>query len=474
VAAVSWFGVFRLDGGWTHLLAWAAISLGLASALAVGVTAIWHGASASVAAAGLARWACLKAIGTGVAVYDPCAPRRARTAPDGDAPPGPDFVPVETALAPGRSVSTAAGRVIRADAVRNERVARTRYAFCYQPYDEPRLHELRRKYRLEEVAGPAPDEFGAMVRLRGWARGRFRRSDYQPRTANFDALAVLDRDLRGRGEPYDPAGHLDPCQLFPLLYSQVLLSLGHQARLVSARHGMVEVWSNQYRKWVLMDAELDHHFEKAGVPLNMVEVLEENFTGEPPAARLVRGRRAAGAENPTLVHLGHEELPVAATVAWFAQPLELVDLRNDWLTNHYFRGHPARTDGNSLVFRHPRVTQPLSLAQSLRPRTDRADEFYWTLNQTEIHAHPAVGDRLRLAFRTVTPNFAHYEVVVDGETVTRSAAPDFLWRLHPGVNTLAVRPVNQFGVRGVESSVRLSVADAGQPLPPRTAALTTS
>jgi hypothetical protein len=211
-----------------------------------------------------------------------------------------------------------------------------------------------------------------------------------------------------------------------------------------------------------MDAELDHHFEKDGVPLNMVELLGENFGGQPTRVRIVRGRRGPGEENPTMVHLKLAELPVVSTVAWFNRPLDLVELRNDWMTNHYFSGHPARSEDNSLVYRDPRLADPVGFEQRLRPQTSRADEFYWTLNQAEILARPESGAALPLAFRTVTPNFAHYEIAVDGQPQPPCPTPEFRWRLHGGVNTLAVRSVNQFGVRGIESSVTLTVTP-GEP-----------
>jgi hypothetical protein len=393
-------------------------------------------------------------------IYDPSGvPRLAGTGPDPAV--GADYARVERVLVPGRGLTTPSGRRITVQGVHNERIIRSPFAFHYQPWDEPRLHELRRRYHLDRVVAPAASEFQAMRLLRDWTRGRFRRRDYQPIMADFDALAVLDRDRRSRGETFTASRYIDPCDFFPKLYIQVLLSMGYQARLTSIDHGMVEVWSNQFRKWFAVDAELNHHFEKDGIPLNMVELLEENYAGGPTRVRIVRGTQAPGGENPTMAHLKVERLDPGVTVRWFDRHLDLVELRNDWMTNRYFRGHPARSELNSLVYVNPHLGQPVEFAKLLRPRTRRQDEFYWTLNQTEILARRRVGEGIDLAFRTVTPNFAYFEVLVDGRVRCRTQSPAFRWGPHEGRNTLVVRTVNRFGVPGINSSLELSLSAAG-------------
>jgi len=244
-----------------------------------------------------------------------------------------------------------------------------------------------------------------------------------------------------------------------MLYCQVLLSMGHQARLVSADHGMTEVWSNLHRKWVVMDAELNHHFEKAGVPLNMVELHEEYHNQTPSSVCLIRGEQFSGDESTTTVHLDIERPTPGHFLPMFGGPLDVADMRNDWMTNHYFRGHPARSEANSLVFLHPKLNGALDFTRRWRPVTSHKEEFYWTLNQTEILVKPPTGTVLELAFNTFTPNFEYFDVVIDSNTRNQISSPTFIWRLHEGANSLVVRAVNRFGARGIESAVQLSVSE---------------
>jgi hypothetical protein len=437
-------------------------ALGLAVAGHIAFLAVRYGAPLPVAARGAFREYALVAIRLAVALHDPCPPRAAALGPAEGQPAGADWPPLDEVFPLGEPVAVEGGYAITAAEVHNERIARSPFPFAYQPHDEPRLHALARKYRLQEVLSRGKDEFEGLVLLRGWARSQFRRRDYQPAEPDFDALAILDRGSRGHGQPYQPRRHLDPCYFFPMLYCQSLLSVGHQGRIVSADHGMVEVWSNQHRKWALMDAELNHHFEKDGAPLNMGELVEEASAGPPYRVRIVRGGQGPGGENPTMAHLGVKELDVGTTLGWFLdRPLDLVELRNDWLTNHYFPGHPARSERSSLVFLHPKNRAPLPFSSRLRQTTRSTDEAYWTLNQAAIRTAPRPGRALALAFDTVTPNFNWFEVVVDGGAPCQSAAPSFEWRLHEGMNTLVVRAVNHFGVRGAPSVVRLSLSAKG-------------
>jgi hypothetical protein len=406
--------------------------------------------SVSDAASNVVTQVALVALRAAAWIYDPFEPLLAQTGPAPTAAHGPSFVRLEALLPPGSVAGRGSGVELTASQVNNPRIVRGRFNFDYQPFDEPALHELRRAYRLDEVVRSATNDFEAMVLLRNWTRSRFRRSDYQVVMANFNALDLLRLDSRNHGEPYAPDRHYDPCHLFPILYAQVVASMGYQARLVSVSHGMAEVWSNHYRKWIVMDVELNHHYEKMGVPLNMAEMLDEYFAPRPTHVEVVRGEQSSGDANTTMVYLGMERLRPEDALELFDLPLDIVDMRNDWMTNHYVPGHPRRSEANSLVLVDPRTTKPLVFRQRLRPvTTDRAD-FYWTLNETEIFAHRA-GVGLSLMFKTVTPNFDHFEIIANG-TVTTQSEPFFAWQLHDGANVLTVRSVNKFGVKGIDSS----------------------
>ena len=460
--ALSWIRHgFRVLSRVVIKVAWIGL---VVHALAAAVLAYRHDVSFRQAVQDLLRDELQALIAALVYLHDPCPVRAAPLGPGAEPDPASDgTVRIEDLLARPPCTSNRQVTVLQ---LHNERIVRSRFRFAYQPYDEPRLHELRTRYRLDQVIAPAADEFEAQVRLRNWCRSQFRRKDYQPLMEDFDALAILDRGHRNDAdEPFDPRRHMDPCYFFPRLYCQVLLSMGHQARLVAKDdwpgHGMVEVWSNQYRKWVLMDAELNHYFEKDGVPLNLLEVHNEIFEPGPTRVKIIRGEQTSG-DPTTLVHLGLWELRPEQTIPSYHH-IQLTDLRNDWLTNRYFPGHPARGECSGLFYQDPRSPPWKGLNRLLRPSTTSPADLYWTLNQAEVWARwQEQGQTLGLSFRTVTPNFAYFEVSIDGDAPLRVEGSRYEWRLHEGDNSLSVRAVNRFGVAGPPSLVRLSV---GGPAP---------
>ena len=128
-------------------------------------------------------------------------------------------------------------------------------------------------------------------------------------------------------------------------------------------------------------------------------------------------------------------------------------MRNDWMTNHYFRGHPARSDRATIFWRDER--QPSVF--HFKPETNRIEDFYWTLNQTEIwvDSENEADGKIPLTFNTFTPNFRNFEILINGAKKIETAEPHFEWQPQPGLNSLKVRSVNQYGVPGIESWIEI-------------------
>ena len=78
------------------------------------------------------------------------------------------------------------------------------------------------------------------------------------------------------------------------------------------------------------------------------------------------------------------------------------------------------------------------------------------LNQVHID-WTKTDDGLALELETTCPNFAAFEVAVDGQAATDVNHPWYNWRLHPGENRLTVRTRNLFDVRGTPSELAVEV-----------------
>ena len=339
----------------------------------------------------------------------------------------------------------------------NETIRTSRFHFSYQPYDEPVLLELRKAYNLDDVVAPAKDEFEAMLLLRNWGRSQFRRNDYQPRMAYFNALKILRKNIRNKNsEPHTPDQYR-PCHFFPLFYSQILLSMGYTPRIVrisgsAARgydgydgHGMTEVWSNKFRKWILMDPDLNLHYEKDGIPVNMLEIHNERYESDISEIKAVQGKQTSGDFQ------NRKKIDISSMIEYHSY-IQIVDMRNDWLTNHYFKGHPKRSNKATLFW----IDKNLPSVFNFKQKTDNADDFYWTLNQTEILANQFLhGKTWSLAFKTFTPNYKHFEITIDDLKKIVLKESVYAWDLHHGRNRLSVCSVNKFGIHGLSASVEI-------------------
>ncbi|MDA7503945.1 hypothetical protein OAF74_01225 [bacterium] len=387
-------------------------------------------------------------IAKGTTVYDPSVVIEAKTGPDSK--PESNYIFIDEELLNQDLIPASSDELFLTE-ISNQKIVKASQDFSYQTYEEPRLHELRKKYKLKEVVADAANEFEALVLLRNWSRSQFHRENYQPFETNFDALRVLDRNLKIFGKPYDIDKHFDPCHFFPLLYSQVVISMGYTSRLVAAEHGMTEVWSNDFQKWVLMDAELNYHVVREGVPLSLTEIAYAT----PDEIELVRGTQSSDA-NPFQVHLKIDVISPEGLINMIrGNLLDIVDLRNDWMTNHYFRGHPSRSDQNSLTLITPFNETSLILDRHLRPTTIDKEKFRWTLNQAEIYFKHNHQNEVKLSIRTVTPNFKHFKITHNGIDDYQKSS-EFVIKLREGSNSIKVQPVNLFDVPGISSQMNFN------------------
>jgi hypothetical protein len=390
-----------------------------------------------------ARYVALSAVSLGVNVYDPSAASttQAELGPKDIDISGKSYPRIEEYLAGERMQG------VQLIEVHNEQIITGYYDFSYQP-DVPRLQEMREDMDLDKLVADAADELEKMVRLRQWVREQFSRSDYQKQMQQFDALSIWERPQRNPTKNRKNVDDYNPCHFFPLFYSQVMMAMGYTPRVVHVSttgydyHGFTEVWSSQYGKWVSMDPDLNLHYMREGIPLNMLDVHAARYIIQNKPLKVVQ----------VIVEPGNQPKETPEDMIGYHCYIEIADLRNDWLTNGYFRGHPKRSDLATLTWEDDREPDIFRLTPSIR----NADDMYWTLNQAEIHVQPEKSDQntLGLVFRTVTPNFSHFVIHVTGK-VFKEKSSTYAWQLQEGKNELTVYPVNSFGVKGISSRIKL-------------------
>ena len=113
-----------------------------------------------------------------------------------------------------------------------------------------------------------------MLKLRHWVHSRWHIDNEQNFTG--DVFAILEKAKTGAGfqllARHEGAARGDVGDGFR---GQGLGRAVQHGRIPGGyHHGVNEVWSNEYAKWVLMDGEYDFHFERDGQVLSALEVHE--------------------------------------------------------------------------------------------------------------------------------------------------------------------------------------------------------
>lgn len=135
------------------------------------------------------------------------------------------------------------------------------------------------------------------------------------------------------------------CQVFAMAVIEVSRALGYHGRLVSLshegvgyQHGVAEIWVPDLGKWVVFDADFNLFYGSPTEPLSATEVSETlSRKRELP---VVHGRSA-----PNRPYASNRAFSVERSynnIEWA--------FRNDFWSNKYFRGHPNKSDGNSLIW----------------------------------------------------------------------------------------------------------------------------
>jgi transglutaminase-like putative cysteine protease len=344
----------------------------------------------------------------------------------------------------------------------NEQIVRTSIPFEYEPLDHPRLKRLREEYKLDEVVQGAQTELELMLRLAQWTCNYWdwpkHISDFYP---PWDALEILKPD-----QDKTPVGGF--CQQFNLVFLQACESFGFPGRAISISQGrlqeklpgggheIVELWSNEWKKWVYVDGALAWYIldQKTGTPLSMWELRQRQLQmlrrEAAPAVRLVDAVRTRNKRfgwqglwpKPQNWYLELRLIPRSNFLQEKA-PLPLDQGTAEWS----WTGNYVWTDAE--------VPAGFLFGNRIARRSD----FEWTLNQAHYALEPGREPGVfRVHLDTETPSFETFLAEIDGGE-KKSVASGFSWNLHPGKNLLRVRPRNVAGREGIPSWIALEYAN---------------
>ncbi len=324
--------------------------------------------------------------------------------------------------------------------------------FKFDSADNPKLKELREKYKLDEVVAGGKDEFEKQVLLLDWTHHQFRKFG-RPTANPRGALEILKSVEEG---------NTFFCAHYGATYCSAAAALGWVDRTLALRrhkdypgagapeHTSTEIWSNQFRKWMVMDPTANMTVEKDGIPLNGVEIRTEWFEREGKDLTFVIGKERKRYKKADLpIFLGR-----------FAGFGDLTVPANE-MEKYGFIGYVPNTnlmdagDDYGKMFIVKDKLCEATWHERKNPENPAVDP-YFPIGQAALTLSVDAG-KVKVAIRTLTPNLQGYKVQIDGGGWTPSAET-LTWTLHAGANRLEAKTVNRFGVEGPVSTVEIDAS----------------
>ncbi len=372
--------------------------------------------------------------------------------------------------------------VVKADI---QKIVRSPIQFHYERPDQKDLAAFRKAAKLDEVVAGAKDDFEKLVKLMDWVAScrNLRGTKHEVKDGRYAWHINYNFGLEdGKPTVY---GH---CMSYCSVMVDAAIALGyvgarHMAMVGfrEASHEVCDIWVPSLGKWVYFDPSLSQYYFDLGTkaPLNIIEmhdIVAANFVPEGKDMHwwIQRSNREAqeqvrkvGGQKPIGSRLGPskygEPMPSDYNWGWshgyLCAGFIQMTARNDFHTNpdkasKRLGSYPGYDD------------QPFWVDAKTPPTKGghnwytRKRDFYWTLGQASVNLVRSGADEVRVELGNSMPFFKEYRITVGGgkegaKTATGKDVYD--WKLSPGVNTLEVAPVDEFGKAGLGSTVVLKL-----------------
>jgi hypothetical protein len=322
------------------------------------------------------------------------------------------------------------------------RIIKSNYDFIPEHWKEPRLALLREKENFKDL--PSKDQLDLFLKLCDWTHRQWKHSNPDPYPLS-NAIDILADIRAGRTGGF--------CGQYGYVLGDVLKSMGYFAvRYVELTgpkgqgHFVVEVWSEQFNKWMVLDADQDLYFEikDTQVPANAYEIRDSMLKKD--------GKVLARSADDSRKALGAYKMELYANFA--------VSLRSDLLRHPKPLTVKDRFD-MFLFFRDSR-TRAQSFPDGKIPYsqvTDRIEDVYFDCNC--VRAEYQVNQKQKtIDFHFFTDasvfNFKGFMASLDSGKKWEPIPEKYSWPANAKNLVILVAPVNMAGRLGSITTIRIN------------------
>jgi len=347
----------------------------------------------------------------------------------------------------------------------------------------PALRQLRQQEGLDELAQAATSEYDLIRRVMQHVKEQWDHSFHSP-MQHANALEVLE-DVRSglRG---------NFCVYFTHVLLQSLWALGIPCRYLHVgahhwyNHSTAECWSNEFRKWILVDSDFNLcvlrpevlpsrvlHAVRRFVPQHAREIQQAQRNGSLKELRFEQGPWAAAIEG--MDRFG--EL-FGGSFSFIGDYQRVLDSGPPEWAGQCCHWHLWSEPDEALKDYHYHQWA-LTFGNGEGRQTSDPVEFYWPLNEVVVETPDLTaitGDVLELRFDTFTPFLAAFEVQVnDGpwqplpaeRSEGHRSSGRYRWALNSSRNLLRICSRNTAGRTGPVAMLEIAVPPYIPPSPQR-------
>lgn len=318
--------------------------------------------------------------------------------------------------------------------------------FVYEKIDTPYLVSLREHYSLGSIVKDAAGEYDAMLRLGAWVGSRWDHGS-DPPPGGVDVCNPIEVIQAGK------TGARFWCEIAARLMVHAASALGWPARLVTAsrdgytwEHAVAELWSNEYKKWFVIDTDFNVVYEVDGEPLSAFELCHQGL--ELQRSGLLQTRYIA----PSKPSLGYIDLMPYYNYVH-------IDMRNDWCSRPLASGSPVGGDLSTWWTSRPSLGRMLTAQR----RVDDPVLFNWAVNWVSIYALSAkrVSESLisiEIGLAGYSPTFKAFYISFDGGAWHEVEQPGYVLSAGAGEHIVRARLLTTSGYPGPISELSFHIS----------------
>jgi hypothetical protein len=371
---------------------------------------------------------------------------------------------------------------------------RSSFDFVHENPALPELQEFRKQFKLDQVVDGAKTEWEKIKRLRAWTAANW---DWFLPNSEFEDFLSWDASkiLSGPTAPGNLSKRGGNCLHYAIVFAQACQSFGIPARIVNTNyaiwggHELVEIWSRDYEKWIMLDPNFDSMFylKKDGIPLNILELHDLFLKTYYPGGEIIdRDKWSFEDRDMRANRFNPNDLPIAIDVGGNAFSGQ-INKDYVWWKATFNKSNPGYSGGygfyNTAEVRWlPRsnwLSQKLPLPVTHGRTHWGWDGYYaWTDDQTpetpehryfvrrekDMYARLCSVDfsviqisegLLKINMATDTPGFSHYNLLINGVKVSVRGSSAIV-NLVQGLNVIKASSVDSLGNTGSLSGLKIN------------------